>query len=157
MAELGLELSPEKTRVVGAGEGFDFLGFRFLRQDSQKRGKRQTRWFPSPNAEQRIRDKVWAWTRKEQLAKRTPKEAKVEVEAVLRGWGEYFRKSLCAAVVHDIWDYANTRLARMSRWQHLRKRIGRREDQERRGLRLDKPPSPVYPTRVGWRAYDVVG
>ena len=34
LAELGLELSPEKTRIVDlnvAGGGFDFLGFHFRR------------------------------------------------------------------------------------------------------------------------------
>ena len=32
LAELGLTLSAEKTRVVGAQEGFDFLGFHFERE-----------------------------------------------------------------------------------------------------------------------------
>lgn len=44
---LGLTLSAEKTRVVEAEEGFEFLGFRFVRSYSSKRGKRVTRWSPS--------------------------------------------------------------------------------------------------------------
>ena len=51
-------MNSEKTRIVRAGEGFDFLGFRFVRQYSQWRKKRVTIWFPSPRSEKRIREKV---------------------------------------------------------------------------------------------------
>ncbi|MHB8351628.1 MAG: group II intron maturase-specific domain-containing protein [Thermoplasmata archaeon] len=89
---------------------------------------------------------------------RTPNEAKREVEEVLRGWGEYFRKSLCTKSFHDVWEYdANTRLARMARRWNQRQRLGRWSDHERRGLRLGNPPSPMYPTRAGWTAHDAVG
>ena len=48
MARLGLELHPEKTRVVDMGRGresFDFLGFNFRKKES--RSKRGAYWCAS--------------------------------------------------------------------------------------------------------------
>jgi RNA-directed DNA polymerase len=39
IAPLGLRLAPDKTRVVGIDEGFDFLGFHIRRM--RKRGTNQ--------------------------------------------------------------------------------------------------------------------
>ena len=49
--DLGLTLNTEKTRIVKAEKGFDFLGFRFVRKYSSWKRKRVTRWFPSPKSE----------------------------------------------------------------------------------------------------------
>lgn len=56
-ARMGLALSAEKKRVVSAEEGFEFPGFRYVRQYSKVRKKRVTYWFPSAKASKRIRGK----------------------------------------------------------------------------------------------------
>ena len=60
--DLGLALNTEKTRIVKAEEGFDFLGFRFVRQYSSWKRKRVTRWFPSPKSELKIRKRILSLT-----------------------------------------------------------------------------------------------
>ena len=54
MAELGLELSAEKTRIVSLevdGEGFDFLGYHFRRVPSRRDPtRRYTACWPSRQA-----------------------------------------------------------------------------------------------------------
>jgi RNA-directed DNA polymerase len=60
LGELGLTLSPDKTRVTTAAEGFDFLGFRFQRRHSRKHGKDVTDVFPTPQACKRARQRVRA-------------------------------------------------------------------------------------------------
>ncbi|MGC8661996.1 MAG: reverse transcriptase domain-containing protein [Nitrososphaeria archaeon] len=50
-----LTLSAEKTRVVKAEDGFEFLGFRLVRHYSKVRNKRVTYWFPSAKSRKRIR------------------------------------------------------------------------------------------------------
>ena len=56
ITSIGLSLGKDKTRLVEAGkEGFDFLGFHFVRRYSKRRGKRVTRWFPSGKSERKIR------------------------------------------------------------------------------------------------------
>ncbi|MHB8560846.1 MAG: group II intron reverse transcriptase/maturase, partial [Thermoplasmataceae archaeon] len=76
MQDLDLTMNAEKTRIVKAEEGFDFLGFRFVRQYSQWRKKRVTRWFPSPKSEMKIRERILALTGNNALALTTPEEAK---------------------------------------------------------------------------------
>jgi hypothetical protein len=40
---MGLELSKEKTRIVKANEGFDFLGYHFTKVYSHRRRRNVTR------------------------------------------------------------------------------------------------------------------
>ena len=74
-AELGLELHPDKTRVVDLSEGregFDFLGCHFRARVSGRlleRGVRRyylQRW-PSQRAMKRIRQKVKAMTGRDRV------------------------------------------------------------------------------------------
>ena len=116
--DLGLTLNPEKTRLVEAEEGFDFLGFRFVRQYSRWRKKRVTRWFPSPKSEMRIREKILNLTGSNARSLMTPEEAKEILVPVLRGWGNYFAHSLASNIFTGIWDYAQCRLMYMYCHQH---------------------------------------
>ena len=94
MEDLDLTMNAEKTRIVRAEEGFDFLGFRFVRQYSQWRKKRVTRWFPSPKSEMKIRERILALTGNNALALTTPEEAKEILIPVLRGWEITFHTAL---------------------------------------------------------------
>ncbi|EQD75712.1 RNA-directed DNA polymerase (Reverse transcriptase), partial [mine drainage metagenome] len=55
---LDLELNTEKTRITTAYEGFDFLGFRFIRKWSEYRKKEVTNVCPSGKAVQKFREKI---------------------------------------------------------------------------------------------------
>lgn len=55
MESIDFSFKIKKTRTVRAEEGFDLLGFSFVRQYSAWRKKKVTRWFPSPRAQGRIR------------------------------------------------------------------------------------------------------
>ena len=151
VTDLGLTLSAEKTRFVSAEEGFEFLGFRFLRRNSRKRGKRVTVWFPSPKSTQRVREKVRALTGRDRLTDGTPYDAKIAVERVLIGWAEYFRRSLASEALHDVWNYAHTRLAGMARHWKQKDHMGHWSDTKRRGLYLGTPPPPMFPRSGVWR------
>jgi len=62
LAPLGLQLAPEKTRVVHIDEGFDFLGYNIRRQRKRGTQKYYVYTKPSRKAIQAIRDKVKART-----------------------------------------------------------------------------------------------
>ena len=111
-------MNTEKTRIVRAEEGFDFLGFRFVRQYSQWRRKRVTRWFPSTKSEKRIREKILNLTNNRARSLMTPEEAKDMLIPVLRGWGNYFEHSLASNIFTGIWEYAQRRLMYMYCHQH---------------------------------------
>ncbi len=81
--QLGLRLHPQKTRVVHITEGFEFLGFRFWRDD------RGLHLQPRAWAVQALRDKVRLITRR--MQPRRTDELVALLNPVLRGWRRYFR------------------------------------------------------------------
>jgi RNA-directed DNA polymerase len=100
LAGLGLELHPEKTRIVDlreGREGFDFLGCHFRARVSGRmleRGVRRYylhRW-PSQRAMKRIRVRIRELTDRRRCAGiRDIREVIAVLNPVLRGWGNYFR------------------------------------------------------------------
>ena len=94
MNRLGLTLHPAKTRLVNLGRGkecFTFLGCTIRKKRSIQRNPRWPfvqRW-PSPKARKKLRDRVRELTSKRQSGKDVKQI--VELNPVLRGWGNYFR------------------------------------------------------------------
>jgi hypothetical protein len=90
MGRLGLELHPEKTRVVQATEGFDFLGVHFRLRPVRKpkaKVKFSCRLWPSERSVQRIKQRV-----REVIDRRygmSLEEMVGEINPVLRGWNTY--------------------------------------------------------------------
>jgi RNA-directed DNA polymerase len=128
LAELGLELHPDKTRVVDlreGREGFDFLGWHFRARVSGRLLERGVcryylhRW-PSQRAMKRLRAKVKAKTGRNRTAIKDIREVIAEVNPILRGWGTYFRTGNAADKFRQIDRYVAWRLKRL-----LVKRKGR--------------------------------
>jgi RNA-directed DNA polymerase len=127
LAELGLSLSPEKTRIVEltrGKQGFDFLGLHLHKLESWNwRGKWYLQRWPSARAINSIRAKIRALTTR----KYTGIALSVVVERinpVLRGWGSYFRDGNSARKFKQIDSYVHERLAILAAAKH--KRRGRR-------------------------------
>jgi RNA-directed DNA polymerase len=127
LAELGLELHPDKTKVVDlrdGREGFDFLGCHFRARVSGRmleRGVRRyylQRW-PSQRAMKRVRGKIKAKTGRGR-AGQDIREVIAELNPILRGWGNYFRTGNAAKKFNQIDRYVLRRLSDL-----MRKRYGR--------------------------------
>ena len=127
LAGLGLELHPEKTKVVdlrNGREGFDFLGCHFRARVSGRmleRGMRRyylQRW-PSQRAMKRVRGKIKAKTGRGR-AGQDLRDVIAEVNPILRGWGNYFRTGNAAKKFNQIDYYVVGRLRDL-----LVKRYGR--------------------------------
>jgi RNA-directed DNA polymerase len=111
--EAGLQLHPQKTRLVEMGErgGFDFLGYHFERTTS--------RW-PREKSRAALERKLHALTRRncgENLAELVAER----INPILRGWLNYFRRSSNAADFRTLDSYLRSRLRAI-----LRKRRGLR-------------------------------
>jgi len=93
LERLKLKLHPEKTRIVTADTGFDFLGVHFRRRPVSKKGsrlKQSCRIWPSDRSMQRLRQNV-----RETIGKRygTTVHAIIQdLNPVLRGWNNYQTK-----------------------------------------------------------------
>jgi len=125
--ELGLELHPVKTRVVDlreGREGFDFLGWHFHARMSGplwERGIRRYylhRW-PSQRSMKRARAKIKTLTGRNRIHQDI-RDVIVEINPVLRGWGNYFRTGNAHHKFTDLDSYVWWRLKRL-----LVKRYGR--------------------------------
>jgi RNA-directed DNA polymerase len=121
MGQLGLELHPDKTRVVelrGGREGFDFLGWHFHARMSGRLWEQQRivryylhRW-PSQRSMKRARARVKALTDRRRVG--------MELEAVigvlnpfLRGWANYFRTGNSHDKFRRLDRYVTWRLKRL--------------------------------------------
>ncbi|ROP28100.1 group II intron reverse transcriptase/maturase [Couchioplanes caeruleus] len=92
IAPLGLRLAPEKTRVVGINEGFDFLGFR-IRRDRQRGSDRYFIYtYPARNTLTSVKAKIKAVTQTQTLD-RPLDEILKHLGTIVRGWTLYFRHS----------------------------------------------------------------
>jgi group II intron reverse transcriptase/maturase len=121
LAELKLELHPEKTRRIDLGwgkQGFDFLGCHLRKrfsgpiwERSRKRVYFLQRW-PSMRSMKRIRQRVKDMTVKSRCH-RDPRDVIAELNPVLRGWGQYFRTGNAADKFIEVDRYVAWRLKRL--------------------------------------------
>lgn len=122
LTDLGLELHPDKTRVVDlreGREGLDFLGCHFRarmsgRQWEQRRVIRYYlhRW-PSQRAMKRIRAKVRDRTGRNRVGIADIRVLIAELNPILRGWGNYFRTGNAAVKFTQVDAYIVGRLRRL--------------------------------------------
>jgi RNA-directed DNA polymerase len=121
LASMGLELHPDKTRVIDlreGREGFDFLGCHFRARMSGRlwEQKRIVRYYlhrwPSQAAMKRLRGKVRDRTGANRGGTRI--EWVIEdLNPILRGWGNYFRTGNAANKFVQVDDYVVRRLRRL--------------------------------------------
>lgn len=122
--EQGLSLHPEKTRIANlneAGEGFDFLGYRF----QQTRAKKIRRW-AGRKANNKLRDRV------RQLTRRTNGHSMETIIAllnpILRGWFGYFKHSNASSLrTMDSWIRSRLRSILRGRQGRRGRSRGRRD------------------------------
>jgi RNA-directed DNA polymerase len=132
LKELGVELHPQKTRVVHVQHGFEFLGYKIKRGKQLKLSADKIRStarsgalyaFPREKSIRRFMDQVRALTRR-----RVPLKTKELIEGlnpILRGWGNYYKKAhvrklfnrLNRWIVRRIWSH------RFKRWRNIGWRV----------------------------------
>ena len=123
LTELGLELHPEKTRLVNAEEGsFNFLGFNFRKVWNRQKTKRFALCLPSQKAEAGIRAKIRELTRHERAVKM--EQVIREINPVIRGWVNYFRIGNSSASFNEIRHYIVRKVMRYVRRKQLKDGFG---------------------------------
>lgn len=111
VAQAGLTLHPQKTRLVDANdEGFDFLGYRF------ERGKR----WPRDKSVKRFKDAIRAKTPRKHG--RSLNVIIANVNRTTRGWFEYFKHTSYANVFRALDGWLRRRLRRILLKRHKKSR-----------------------------------
>ncbi len=121
MADLGLQLHPDKTRVVDLREGrqgFDFLGFHLRARMSGRLWEQRHiiryylhRW-PSERSMKRARARIKALTARKMVGSEL-KPLMERLNLFLRGWGNYFRTGNSANKFVTMDRYVAWRLKRL--------------------------------------------
>jgi group II intron reverse transcriptase/maturase len=127
LSELGVQLHPQKTRIVHVRQGFEFLGYKI------KRGKRlrlppgkirsgaqpgALYAYPREKSIQRFMDQVRALSKRRVPLK--TKELVEELNPVLRGWGQHYKRAHVRKLFHrlDGWIVRRIRSHRCRRWRN---------------------------------------
>ncbi|MGH3577712.1 MAG: group II intron reverse transcriptase/maturase [Mycobacterium sp.] len=122
LASLGLQLHPDKTKVVDlreGREGLDFLGCHFRARMSGKLWEQRRivryylhRW-PSARSMKRLRAKIRDQTGRNRTGVKDIRDVIKDVNPLLRGWGAYFRTGNAAVKFRQADRYVAWRLKRL--------------------------------------------
>jgi RNA-directed DNA polymerase len=121
LKQLGVELHPQKTRIVHVRDGFEFLGYKI------KRGKRKLYLPESRIRSQARQGALYAYPKEksirrfmEQVRQRTKrrmplktKELIAQLNPLLRGWGEYYKRAHVRTLFHRLDGWIVRRI-----WSH---------------------------------------
>jgi hypothetical protein len=127
LKQLGVELHPQKTRIVHVRYGFEFLGYMI------KRGKKL--YLPATKIRSQVRSGgLYAYPReksirrfKDEVRQRTKRRASLATEQLiealnplLRGWGEYYKRAHVRKLFNqlDRWTVRRIWSHRFKRWRN---------------------------------------
>jgi RNA-directed DNA polymerase len=125
---LGLELHPDKTRIVDLREGrdgFDFLGCHFRARVSGRQLERGIRRYylhrwPSIRSMKRVRSRIRSLTGRNRSGVKDIRVLIRDLNPILRGWGNYFRSGNAATKFGQLDWYVVDRLTGFLRKRHQR-------------------------------------
>lgn len=132
LKECGLELHPEKTRIVYCKDDrrkgdfemqkFDFLGYTFRPRSARGRdGNLFVGFLPaiSDKAKKKIRDTIRGWSLARAWNSRTLEEIAHMANLAVRGWMAYYGRFYRSAL-HVVLDHLNLALVRWAMRKHKR-------------------------------------
>jgi RNA-directed DNA polymerase len=107
---MGLTINREKTRITKLTEGFDFIGFQFVKRPSPNSGKLSIYILPSKSSQRNIRRRIKSFTKRR--APIRPAEFVKAVNQTVRGWVNYYRHTNASDAFRRLQRFINTRFRR---------------------------------------------
>jgi RNA-directed DNA polymerase len=128
LEQLGVQLHPQKTRIVHVRNGFEFLGYKI------KRGQKRLRLSPDQIRSGIQMGALYAYPREKSIRhfmdqvraltkRRVPlqtKELSEQLNPVLRGWGHHYKRAHVRGLFHQLdgWIVRRIRSHRFKRWRN---------------------------------------
>lgn len=107
---MDLVVHPDKTRITKLTEGFDFLGFQFVKRRSPTSGKYTIYLFPSKASQRNLRRRIKFFTKRR--APVSPDEFVKRINQTVRGWANYYRHTNASQAYRSMQRFINTRFRR---------------------------------------------
>jgi len=105
-----LTLNRDKTCVTRVTDGFDCIGFNFVKRKSPSSGKNTIYIFPAKSAQQKIRNRLKYITSRR--APINPKEFVEMVNPIVTGWANYVRHTNASQAFRGLQRFVNIRFRR---------------------------------------------
>ena len=130
VARMDLIINRTKTRITKVTEGFDYLGFHFVRRRSPTSGKRHIYIFPSKAGQRSIRRRIKSFTKRRAPV---PPEAFVrQINAAVEGWVNYYRHTNASQAFRALQRFINTRFRRYLTYRRQGRGFGWKQYPNRR-------------------------
>ncbi|MFC1816866.1 reverse transcriptase domain-containing protein [Thermodesulfobacteriota bacterium] len=107
---MDLSLNKDKTHITKLTDGFNFIGFHFIKRKSPTTGKNTIYIFPAKSAQQKIRNRLKYLTSRR--APISPDEFLNLVRPIVMGWANYFRHTNASEAFRRLQRFINTRFRR---------------------------------------------
>lgn len=105
-----LTLNRDKTRVTRLTDGFNFIGYQFVKRKSPRSGKNTIYIFPAKSAQQKIRNRLKYLTSRR--APISPKAFVDMVNPIVTGWVNYFRHTNASQACRGLQRFIHIRFRR---------------------------------------------
>jgi RNA-directed DNA polymerase len=109
-SRMDLTVNEEKTHITKLTDGFDLIGYQFVKRPSPKTGKNTIYIFPAKRAQQKVRNRLKFLTSRR--APISPQEFTELVNPVVRGWTNYFLHTNASEAFRRLQCFINTRFRR---------------------------------------------
>jgi len=128
LAELKLRMNADKSKIVTAEEGFDFLGFHFRRRFYMRNGKQTTRFFPSRRSVSKFKEKVKAIASKRLAHVKSEKHVVEEMNKLIIGWSNYYNHGNASETYNRLQHFVEWKVRKFICYRHKIRRLAASHD-----------------------------
>jgi group II intron reverse transcriptase/maturase len=122
---LGLGINLDKTQFRDAREGFDYLGYHFVRDYSSRHHKDVTHVIPTQESKKRVWDKIRWYTDKRRYQNLPAAWIVKHINPILMGWTNYYSHTHSHRVFRQLQTYTNDRLRKTLRYRSKKGGVGK--------------------------------
>ncbi len=120
--ELKLSLNEEKSRIVTAREGFDFIGFHFFRRYIARKGREITIFQPSKKAVRNFREKAKKILNRKNLSM-DEDEAVKRINHLIAGWTNYFNHTNASRIYNVLQRFIDWLFYKFVAYRHKKRQL----------------------------------
>ena len=120
LQKLKLSLNEEKSRITTVKEGFDFIGFHFLRRYITRKGKKVTMYYPSRKSVKNFKEKAKTILNRRRLFT-DEGEAVRRINLLITGWTNYFNHTNAGRIYNSLQRFIDWLFYKFMAYKHKKR------------------------------------